>query len=217
MLARDKACMEEVRFLIHKFWFFQRFSQFSILQNCLIAWTCGNFAGKIIWTYQTGLLSHAQDLLHGLNYRLLLFDCNLAIWIQRYSILFIFCCNFVLFFFRLWLWFLNAAIESVLTVSWFQPVQIINTKFLTIFFSDRISLNIALKMLSGPAAITGQLPGRASYNNSIDTDAYGEFSLIVMMLQNFHLHRSNFSRSSFGQYLPEQQETRWFKANARQQ
>lgn len=29
-------------------------------------------------------------------------------------------------------------------------------------------------MLSGPAAITGQLPGRASYNNSVDTDAYGE-------------------------------------------
>lgn len=29
-------------------------------------------------------------------------------------------------------------------------------------------------MLSGPAAITGQLPGRSSYNNSVDTDVYGE-------------------------------------------
>jgi hypothetical protein len=29
-------------------------------------------------------------------------------------------------------------------------------------------------MLSGPAAITGQLPGRSSYNSSIDTEAYGE-------------------------------------------
>lgn len=29
-------------------------------------------------------------------------------------------------------------------------------------------------MLSGPAAITGQLPGRASYNNSVDTDVYGK-------------------------------------------
>lgn len=29
-------------------------------------------------------------------------------------------------------------------------------------------------MLSGPAAITGQLPGRSSYANSIDTDAYGK-------------------------------------------
>lgn len=31
-----------------------------------------------------------------------------------------------------------------------------------------------VKMLSGPAAITGQLPGRSSYNNSVDVDAYGE-------------------------------------------
>jgi hypothetical protein len=30
------------------------------------------------------------------------------------------------------------------------------------------------KMLSGPAAITGQLPGRSSYNSSIDTEAYGK-------------------------------------------
>lgn len=29
-------------------------------------------------------------------------------------------------------------------------------------------------MLSGPAAITGGLPGRSSYANSIETDAYGK-------------------------------------------
>lgn len=29
-------------------------------------------------------------------------------------------------------------------------------------------------MLSGPAAITGGLPGRSSYANNIDTDVYGE-------------------------------------------
>lgn len=37
-------------------------------------------------------------------------------------------------------------------------------------------------MLSGPAAITGQLPGRSTYNNSIDTDAYGKFRRNLMML-----------------------------------
>lgn len=31
-------------------------------------------------------------------------------------------------------------------------------------------------MLSGPAAITGGIPGRSSYANSIDTDVYGEKS-----------------------------------------
>lgn len=44
-------------------------------------------------------------------------------------------------------------------------------------------------MLSGPAAITGQLPGRSSYNNSVDTDVYGELSerirfCCVVIIQN---------------------------------
>lgn len=37
-------------------------------------------------------------------------------------------------------------------------------------------------MLSGPAAITGQLPGRSSYNSSVDTDVYGDKLLIIYLV-----------------------------------
>lgn len=55
-------------------------------------------------------------------------------------------------------------------------------------------------MLSGPAAITGQLPGRTSYNNSIDTEAYGkkfESGVVISFLLFY------FRRSSLGIDFPE--------------
>lgn len=42
-------------------------------------------------------------------------------------------------------------------------------------------------MLAGPAAITGQLPGRSNYNNSVDTDAYGKLRDFVVVTSNFNI------------------------------
>lgn len=40
-------------------------------------------------------------------------------------------------------------------------------------------------MLSGPAAVTGSLPGRSSYGNSIDCDVYGKLFYFLSTWNDF--------------------------------